>query len=67
MQQGSIFGCFSQCSVIIKLLNKDKYILFEPNSYLHQGRFISRSFEVVGAPSFLALNNDVAGQHFWLL
>jgi len=30
-----LFGCFSQCSVIIKAKNMDKYILLHPNSFLH--------------------------------
>ena len=69
MWLGSIFGCFGQCSVIIKyVINMDKYVLFEPSSFLHQsGKVYMQEFMVVCAPSFLALNNNVAGQHFWLL
>ena len=35
--------------------------------YTSQGKFICRSAVVVGAPSFLELNNNEDGQHFWLL
>ena len=38
MWQGSIFGCFSQGSIIIKLLNMAKHVVFDPNSFLHQLR-----------------------------
>ena len=44
----------------------DKYILFEPNSKLHQSGKVS--ILVVGTSSYsLALNYSEAGQQLWLL
>ena len=43
------------------------FYLNQPHSYTSQGRLICRIVVVVGAPSFLALNNNIAEQHFWLL
>ena len=47
MRQSSAFGFFSSVQSLQKLVDMDKYILFEPNTKLHQSRKVSNV--VVGA------------------
>jgi len=79
----ALFLSTSGCAAVVSGLPKSASLLFSVTwlpvlavKAIHtlysfwlilNGPFICRSFVVVGAPSVLALNNNVAGQHFWLL